>query len=108
MVQIKHLTAPQKNAKFSVFKTCKMAVGGQNTRRPQALPGNYFEPKQTYFRYSLDKAFHSPEFQAKAKLRGRFLLRQPLNSCYKPFVFHLCIILYNFLVCNILLKLYVT
>ena len=24
-----------KNAKFLVFKTCKMAVAGQNTRRPQ-------------------------------------------------------------------------
>ena len=24
-----------KNAKFSVFKTCKMAVAGQNTRRPR-------------------------------------------------------------------------
>ena len=28
-------------------------------------------------------------------------------SCYRPFVFHLCIILYNFLVCNIVLNLYV-
>ena len=36
MVQIKHFTAPQKNAKFSVFKTCKMAVAGQNTGRPPA------------------------------------------------------------------------
>ena len=35
MVQIKHFTEPQKNAKFSVFKTCKMAVARQNTRRPQ-------------------------------------------------------------------------
>ena len=26
------------------------------------------------------------------------------NSCYRPFIFHLCIILYNFLVCNILLE----
>ena len=34
MVQIKHFTARQKNAKFSVFKKCKMAVAGQNTRRP--------------------------------------------------------------------------
>ena len=65
MVQIKHFTAPQKNAKFSVFKTCKMAVAGQNTRRPPARPENYCESKQTYFSYSLDKAFHLPEFQAK-------------------------------------------
>ena len=69
MVQIKHFTAPQKMLNFSVFKTCKMAMGGQNTRRPQALPGNYCEPKQTYFRYSLDKAFHSPEFQTKLFIR---------------------------------------
>ena len=26
------------------------------------------------------------------------------NSCYRPFIFHLWIILYNFLVCNILLE----
>ena len=32
---------------------------------------------------------------------------QCFNSCYRAFVFHLCIILYNFLVCNILLNLYV-
>ena len=35
MVQIKHFTAPQKMPNFSVFKTCKMAMGGQNTRRPK-------------------------------------------------------------------------
>ena len=28
-------------------------------------------------------------------------------AVYRPFVLHLCIILYNFLVCNILLNLYV-
>ena len=27
-------------------------------------PENNFESRQTYFSYSLDKAFHSPEFQA--------------------------------------------
>ena len=42
-----------------------MAVAGQNTRRPPARPENYCESKQTYFSYILDKAFHSPEFQAK-------------------------------------------
>ena len=42
-----------------------MAVARQNTRRPLARPQNYCESKQTYFSYSLDKAFHSPEFQAK-------------------------------------------
>ena len=54
-----------KNAKFLVFKTCKTAVAGQNTRRPPARPENHCESKQTYFCYSLDKAFHLPEFQAK-------------------------------------------
>ena len=42
-----------------------MTVAGQTTRRPPARPENYCESKQTYFSYSLDKAFHSPEFQAK-------------------------------------------
>ena len=42
-----------------------MAVAGQNTRRPPARPENHCESKQTYLSYSLDKAFHSPEFQAK-------------------------------------------
>ena len=36
-----------------------MAVAGQNPRRPPARPENYCESKQTYFSYSLDKAFHS-------------------------------------------------
>ena len=27
---------------------------------------------------------------------------QWFDSCYRPFVFHLCIVLYTFLVCNIL------
>ena len=72
-----------KNAKFSVFKMFKMALAGQNTQRPPVRPENYYESKQTYFSYSLDKAFHSPEFQAKkffhAKLSELFLLRQPLK-----------------------------
>ena len=42
-----------------------MAVAGQNTRRPPAWPEDYYESKQSYFSYRLDKAFHSPEFQAK-------------------------------------------
>ena len=42
-----------------------MAMTGQNTQRSPARPENYCESKQTYFSYSLDKAFHSPEFQAK-------------------------------------------
>ena len=42
-----------------------MAVTGQNTRRSPARAENYCESKQTHFSYSLDKAFHSPEFQAE-------------------------------------------
>ena len=42
-----------------------MAVAVQNNRRPSARPENYCETKQIYFSYSLDEAFHSPEFHAK-------------------------------------------
>ena len=35
------------------------------TQRPPARTENYCESKQTYFSYSLDKAFHLPEFQGK-------------------------------------------
>ena len=40
-------------------------MAGQNTRRPTARQENHCELKQTYFTYSLDKAFHLQEFQAK-------------------------------------------
>ena len=65
MMHIKHFTAPQKKAKFSIFNTCKLDVAGQNTRRPTVRQENYCESKQTYFSYSLDKTFHLQEFQAK-------------------------------------------
>ena len=42
-----------------------MAVVVQTYRRPSARPENYCESKQIYFSYSLDEAFHSPEFHAK-------------------------------------------
>ena len=54
-----------------------MAVEVQNTRRPPARPENYCESKQTYFSYSLDKTFHSPEFQAKI-----FFMRNWVGSFY--------------------------
>ena len=49
------------------------------------------------------------EVQKCAKVPGhtKKFVFQWFNSCYRPFVFHFCIILYNFLVCNILLNLYV-
>ena len=81
MVQIKHFT--HKKCQIFSFQDVQNGLGGQNTRRPPARPENYYESKQAYFSYSLDKAFHSPEFQAKkcflAKLSGRFLPRQPLK-----------------------------
>ena len=43
-----------------------MAVAGQNTRRPSSsAAGKLLWIKANLFSYSLDKAFHSPEFQAK-------------------------------------------
>ena len=68
MFQIKHLTAPQKMPNFQSSigsNRCKLAVAGENTQRPPARTENYFESKQTYFSYILDKAFHLPEFRAK-------------------------------------------
>ena len=60
MVQIKHFTAPKKCQIFN-FQDVQTAMAGQNTRRPPAQPlENYCESKQTYFSYSLDKAFHLP------------------------------------------------
>ena len=47
------------------FQDVQNGRAGQNTRRPPVRSENYCESKQTYFSYSLDKAFHSPEFQAK-------------------------------------------
>ena len=49
-----------KNVTFSVFKTCKMAVAGKNTRRPAAPPENYCESNQTYFSY--DPVFENVYF----------------------------------------------
>ena len=44
----------------------------------------YCESKQTCISYSLDKAFYfarvSGNFNFRAKLSGRFLLRQPLKT----------------------------
>ena len=58
MVQIKHFTAPQKlpNVQFSgrANWTWRDKILGAPPARPE-----------TYFSYSLEKAFHLPEFQAK-------------------------------------------
>ena len=63
MLEIKHLTAPQKMPiQFSRLANWPWR---EWYSAPPARTENYCESKQTYFSYSLDKAFHSPEFQAK-------------------------------------------
>ena len=42
----------------------QLAVAGQNTWCSPASHEDYCESQQTYFSYSLDKAFHLLEFQA--------------------------------------------
>ena len=63
-----------------------MAVAGQNTRRPPARPENYCESKQSYFSYSLDKAFHSPEFEAKLVFTRNWVGGFYRDSLLKSFV----------------------
>ena len=65
MVQIKHFTAPQNMPNFQVSRRAKWSWPDKILGAPPAQPENYCESKQTHFSYSLDKAFHSPEFQAK-------------------------------------------
>ena len=55
-----------------------MAVGGENTRRPPPPPSQrgqkiIVNQSKTYFRYSLGKAFHSPEFQAKLFIKRNWV-----------------------------------
>ena len=47
------------------FQDLQTGRGGNDTQRPPARTENYCESKQTYFSYSLHKAFHLLEFQAK-------------------------------------------
>ena len=64
MVQMKHFTAPQKMPNFQFSRRAKWPWRDKILGAPSAAR-NYCESKETYFSYSLDKAFHSPEFQAK-------------------------------------------
>ena len=48
-----------------INKAFKPGRGGNDTQRSPAGTENYCESKKTYFSYSLDKAFHFLEFQAK-------------------------------------------
>ena len=68
-----HFKETQKNAKFSIFKTCKLALAGQSTQRPPARPEHYCESKQRYFIIFSIKPCHG-------KLSGAFLLRLFLNG----------------------------
>ena len=65
MVQIKLFTTPQKMPNFQFSRRAKWPWWDKILAPPPARSENYCESKQTYFSYSLDKAFHSPEFQAK-------------------------------------------
>ena len=58
MVQIKHFTAPQKVPNFQFSRRAKWPWRDKILGVPPARPENYCESKQTYFSYSLDKAFH--------------------------------------------------
>ena len=55
----------RKKCQIFSFQDVQNGCGGTKYSAPPARPENYCESKQTYFSYSLDKAFHSPEFQAK-------------------------------------------
>ena len=68
MVQIKQrhkIRQRHKKCQIFSFQDVQMTMAGQNTRGPPAWPEIYCESKQIYFSYSLDKALHLPEFQAK-------------------------------------------
>ena len=65
MLQIKHLTAPQKMPNFQFSRRANWPWREKILSAPPARTENYCESKQTYFSYSLHKAFHLLEFQAK-------------------------------------------
>ena len=71
MLQIKHFTALQKMPHFQDLQT---GHGGTKYSVPPPPPQRdqkyYCESKETYFSYSLDKAFHLPEFRAKLFFKG--------------------------------------
>ena len=50
---------------FSIKPFTRQSFRQNYFSREIERPKNYCESKQTYFSYILDKAFHSPEFQAK-------------------------------------------
>ena len=66
------------DAKNANFQDVQTGRGRPNTQRPPARPENYCESKQTYFSYSLHKAFHLPEFQAKL-----FFTRNRVGGFYR-------------------------
>ena len=68
MVQIKHFTAPPKKMlNFQLLRRAKWPWGEKILPRPRQRGQEIIvNQRKTYFRYSLNKAFHSPEFQAKS------------------------------------------
>ena len=65
MLQIKHLTAPQKMPNFQFTRRANWLWREKILSGPQRGQKNSCESKQTNFSYSLDKAFRLPEFRAK-------------------------------------------
>ena len=65
MLQIKHLTAPQKMSDFQFYiRRAKWPWREKIFSGPQRGQKNC-ESKETNFSYSLEKAFHLPEFRTK-------------------------------------------
>ena len=65
MLRIKNVTALQKMPNFQFFGPAIWPWPAKKNSCFLARPENNFESKQTCFRYSLNKGFHPPEFQAK-------------------------------------------
>ena len=67
------------------FQDEQTGRGGRTYSAPPVKTENYYESKQTYFSYGLDKAFHLPEFQAKLFFtrhwEGGFFWDSLLNDC---------------------------
>ena len=85
MLQIKHFTALQKMPHFQDLQTGHGGTKYSVPPPPQRDQKYYCESKETYFSYSLDKAFHLQEFGQNyfsRKIEWAVLLRQPLKLYY--------------------------
>ena len=73
------------------FQDLQTGQGGTKYSVPPQLDQKYYcESKETCFSYSLDKAFHLPEFRANLFFKGNWvggfyrdslLNRQPMRQC---------------------------